>query len=1232
MDNKEINDLEDNFLNSDKKRQLFELRFGEDDRLFSKYKDYILQNFLSDLANIVFFDDKNLYFWDKIPEEIQSEIILKNLELFDTLQDNRKIKIINKLKNKEDADYLIQYYSLYNSISFMSIGDMFDYLNSLSLDEFKKYIDMPDILNSIIFQTEDFKKMRFASDLFASKNINRLSNDKIDYLFSKLLSIEKRDIVDFYIENIDIDLKRKYSSDSLPVKIEYLKNGDTSKLEEIIQMLNNNTKEDDIIEILLLYPNIIDDNMLYEILNKIDLDKITKEVCENFFSELLLNHIKRYCLNVTIEKSRFNFTPRFLNYLSLTDDEFKIVFDKFKPEIIIKNIDCDNVYKFLLFKLKEDENYLSELDSDYLPYISEDKMEILLNYLPPKIAIKYLKKESIDMINELIEKDASLIKYINDKDILFMLAPNYIDNFTIVQLFKIFDEAISEEKWNKVFKSASLPIENTSNIKLDEIFDMIITKMHSNESDENTYDFRYSVGLFYDSLSDKQKLIFIDNALPETILNLLRRNEKDELLWDYVVQNSNKIFSTDIIYETGFFSKLRQNQVKQLIDSLDNKSLVNLFTNFNSPSIEEAIYNRFKSDVDVFCVSGSDLIFNKMKKEHQDEIVIKLAECMQSFSKSYPEIYNLIEDKNELSNFILIKLSESGMLDDTKIKERYIQLLKVNKYVNRSLNYNMLTDEYFVNNHFLDKISRYPFLEDEIINLNVENKNQFELFKKIANYISMTDNDEKIFDRKIVFIINDLKNNNYLYDHELSEQEIQNLERYILHKSAISRFSNEKSLDGDIDILNYSSSVLQICDSKYREDLDIEEKRNILFRKYFDMSKNEVEIFLKTYDNEIDSIEIESEILTFINCLKEIINFSSDELDEFYKENDTFYSVDDLFYIENAIQIAYTRDFKNKMYSNTISNSAIEINGENVPVIVPEGSFNLLIHSTNAYRKMQLINNNYYDSWNSSKSTNNHGICTALISDYSLGFTPLGKDVGCIYGFNDFSEKQFGLMAPYDLVSNSSNYSFEAIRPSRFSTLKDTIDYTRHTHNEIVLERRNLDDTDEINIQPNYVIITNEFSEMQKQNALKAAREMNDGKGLPILYIDFEKIIAEKKNEIREEIDLFRTTSDFNLLSDFINKYECIKCTKFEIEKYDFVDVSEITNVIDEYIDNNYFDSDKMKMLLHVLETENNKFEMLASDGPRQRYFDINFKKYSQIINSLNQKQINESGEKNVTR
>ena len=150
----------------------------------------------------------------------------------------------------------------------MSIGDMFDYLNSLSLDEFKKYIDMPDILNSIIFQTEDFKKMRFASDLFASKNINRLSNDKIDYLFSKLLSIEKRDIVDFYIENIDIDLKRKYSSDSLPVKIEYLKNGDTSKLEEIIQMLNNNTKEDDIIEILLLYPNIIDDNMLYEILNK----------------------------------------------------------------------------------------------------------------------------------------------------------------------------------------------------------------------------------------------------------------------------------------------------------------------------------------------------------------------------------------------------------------------------------------------------------------------------------------------------------------------------------------------------------------------------------------------------------------------------------------------------------------------------------------------------------------------------------------------------------------------------------------------------------------------------------------------------------------------------------------------------------------------------------------------------------------------------------------------------
>ena len=250
--------------------------------------------------------------------------------------------------------------------------------------------------------------------------------------------------------------------------------------------------------------------------------------------------------------------------------------------------------------------------------------------------------------------------------------------------------------------------------------------------------------------------------------------------------------------------------------------------------------------------------------------------------------------------------------------------------------------------------------------------------------------------------------------------------------------------------------------------------------------------------------------LEFILLLDKICKADSKSIKELYNLN-IYYKLSDIIEIMHNLDKAYNKCISNtiKGYENGIKkNKEIIINNQpiNLEVIEIESDFELLVHSTDAYGSMEMINDNYFDSWNYSDRTANHGICASFISNSNLG-TARVRGKGVLFGFVNLNENSITTMAPYDIVSKNQDIQTTSRHPAMFTDTKDLASYTRHTHNELVLERRNIkEDAIYPVIQPDCIIIYDEMEEEIKSNALKAQQDFKSkGIYLPIIYINRRK-------------------------------------------------------------------------------------------------------------------------------
>ena len=261
---------------------------------------------------------------------------------------------------------------------------------------------------------------------------------------------------------------------------------------------------------------------------------------------------------------------------------------------------------------------------------------------------------------------------------------------------------------------------------------------------------------------------------------------------------------------------------------------------------------------------------------------------------------------------------------------------------------------------------------------------------------------------------------------------------------------------------------------------------------------------------------------------------------------------------------------------------------------------------------MEMINDNYFDSWNYSEKTSNHGICASYISNSNLG-TARVRGKGVMFGFVNLNENSISSLAPYDLVSRNDGIITTTRRPPMYTNTDSLADYTRHTHNEAVLERRNVSkDSNYPVIQPDCIIIFEEMTEENKSNAIRAQRDFAaQGIELPIVYINRHKVVELEARKVAEMIKIFQENPNLELLAEIINKYESNRCgldfeTDLNAEELFQKDV--IYNLIVSTIRQvkETEDKDNAIKLINLIENENHKFKIIEETiGDRAHTFDL---------------------------
>lgn len=452
------------------------------------------------------------------------------------------------------------------------------------------------------------------------------------------------------------------------------------------------------------------------------------------------------------------------------------------------------------------------------------------------------------------------------------------------------------------------------------------------------------------------------------------------------------------------------------------------------------------------------------------------------------------------------------------------------------------------------------------------------------------------------------------------------------------------------DLKDYEQRRQALCDTYFRtalEDKNLKKAQNAYLNKYYSINIEEAKAIVSMYSGSIEplsKIEKYNFQTSYILGIMQALNTTSlQKLQEIYQDKKVI-DFDDYIYMDQAIRQMFSEEMSEsvykvagkivdeygnlvesrpKMMSFTLEENGVAITKE-VPVYEPGFDFKMLIHSTAAYGEMELLNNNYFDSWNKSLRTANHGICCSLIANDNLGMAAV-KDV--LLGFDGWDKKAISQSSPYDLHTYNDGYNLQEGHTMVFLTPQDIIDTTRHTHNEQTLERVELRPEKKTrecsNIQPSYVIIYSDMNDEIKSKAIKCSKEMN----IPIVYLDKVKIITHEQEKIDNKISLWKETPDIEakltlleqiLLSHENNRSGLRITNPVWIEEY--FPTSKISDIIEQSISevqNKYFLTGDIKsyyqsskQLMDILDREQRKFNLAYEATSRSNEIDLPIEEY----------------------
>jgi hypothetical protein len=310
----------------------------------------------------------------------------------------------------------------------------------------------------------------------------------------------------------------------------------------------------------------------------------------------------------------------------------------------------------------------------------------------------------------------------------------------------------------------------------------------------------------------------------------------------------------------------------------------------------------------------------------------------------------------------------------------------------------------------------------------------------------------------------------------------------------------------------------------------------------------------------INSLEDDSKTeFIILENIKKIINLNNIDILKYYIDNinpDFIVKPDLMITYESRLKYVFTKEFNKSFVKPKLEDkvSTHDTSEDIYDIYLSAGingdkKFGMMITSIGAYTGMEEPDD-YYSSWNTNKIAS-HGCCCSYVGEKNLGTAEIKY---CCFGFTDYDLGSLLLSGPYDLCSFSEDKSYQvtAKHPSMFLLPDDVLNYTRHTHNETVWERRNIDGNGMFKKQPSYIVyfvdnfedrLTNDEAKKQWEAVKKASsnfsREINGVmKPLPIMVVEREKIAKAQINAINEKFEQFKQTFDKKLMREIISDYE----------------------------------------------------------------------------------------------
>lgn len=491
----------------------------------------------------------------------------------------------------------------------------------------------------------------------------------------------------------------------------------------------------------------------------------------------------------------------------------------------------------------------------------------------------------------------------------------------------------------------------------------------------------------------------------------------------------------------------------------DYNYIVKYIDTYNNGIVPSALVSNDNLRQQFFDYNREDLFLQCILNVKSEEMLKRYA---RKLNYSYDEFKNkidyLLARNDELFNTVLPKMFEErmGVID-------FKHLEKIMLYPELQFKLINMSD---VQLRVMSKV--FDLLDSDSYDLSgviVEIINNLSLYEELIKDIDF----DKINDNELVRLLTVLSRKDNLYG--ISKSEDLELDNYKKLKQKYFANITKRIKDNSIGILELKEALLQ---------------------KKFGLSLEKVAFIVERYCHSLDSLkhkDFDKRLYTVLNELNRIYTSNDVTLLKYlYIKSRT---VDINFFTSVSLESAIRQNFA-KIYSDSLykvkaehnvvndinlkeTNGALydkltnlTYNDKNIPVYVMDGDFRLQIHALGAYRNWSRPDN-FKQDWERPKIAY-HGICTSYIANNQIANA---RATHPILGFDNYSSNSLLCAGNYDLFSDYAiqRYDSAMYKPYRFYLPDDMIDNTRHTHNEMVIERRNNVKGSLYKRLPNYVVM-----------------------------------------------------------------------------------------------------------------------------------------------------------------